>query len=55
MGAALGENFAVAGKLYSHHFVDAQRSVVPFDFVGSDVVSVDGGCRFLLSVYRKCE
>ena len=55
MGAALGENFAVAGKLYSHHFVDAQGSVVPFDFVGSDVVSVDGGYRFLLSVYRKCE
>ena len=52
---ALSEDFGVAGELHAHHFIDAKRRVIPVDFIGGDVVGMNGGTGFLLSGRGDCE
>jgi hypothetical protein len=41
MWPSFGEDAGVSLELHAHHFVDASRGVVPFDFVGGDIVGAN--------------
>src|SRR5271168_3781061 len=46
--APLHESCSIAIEFHAHHFVDAIGSVVPIDFVGSNIVSADFAWRIRL-------